>query len=61
MPWRAVDPALHEPLRQTLGVVKGAPAAAARLAEWLLSAPGQALVARFGYAPARPALVERAR
>lgn len=59
--WRPVDPGLYTPLRQTLGLVRGAPAEARRLAEWLLSAPGQQLVARFGYAPARPALVEGAR
>lgn len=61
LPWRAVDPSLYDPLPQTLGIVKGAPAAAGHFADWLLSARGQALAARFGYGPAQPAMVDRSR
>ena len=49
--WRPIDPGLHPPLRQTVGLVKGAPPAAERFVALLYSEPGRAALRRFGYVP----------
>jgi len=50
-PWRSVQPILHAPIPQTLGIARGSPrAAAARRFTALLATPvGQALLIRHGY------------
>ena len=49
--WRPIDPGLHPPLRQTVGLVKGAPPAAERFVALLYSEPGRAALRRFGFVP----------
>jgi molybdate transport system substrate-binding protein len=51
----AVDPALYQPIRQSLGTIKASPhkQAAQRFSEFVLGAKGQQILAAWGYASAR--------
>ena len=52
--WREIDPALHAPIRQALGVAHRTPrrAGALRFSAFLLSPDGQAIFLRHGFGPA---------
>ncbi|WP_158633499.1 molybdate ABC transporter substrate-binding protein [Tautonia sociabilis] len=49
--WEPVDPGLHDPIAQYLGIVSNRPSreSAAAFCDLLLSEPGQAILARFGF------------
>lgn len=52
LPWTLVDQRLHAPLRQVAGITSGSRAAGAReFLEFVLSAQGQAVLARYGFEP----------
>lgn len=54
--WRRIDPALHAPIRQVLGIVADSPRpdAARRFTQFLLGKRGQAILQGHGLGPPRP-------